>query len=178
MANNAENVSIWWRHHVIYMCECPLHQVVWGRWYKMQLVTMFNTFTIFHFNLNNHAWLGSPSTLTRELNNTHPTIMNSDYNIIRTILVLSYQYSVYQKQTKACIKAKIDSVAMSPRNIGDKYRCRPHLRSHKCACKFLRVTERFNRSAPHSGRHMPTDHAVCSKASFLSHTAFYSKARR
>ena len=40
-------------------------------------------------------------------------------------------------------------VAMSPRYLGGNYRSRFHPRSRKCACQFLRETERvWNRTAP------------------------------
>ena len=39
-------------------------------------------------------------------------------------------------------------VAMSPRNLGGKYRCRPHPRSWKFTRQFLWEAEHVNRTAP------------------------------
>ena len=39
-------------------------------------------------------------------------------------------------------------VAMSPRNLGGKYHCRPHPRPRTCTRQFLSETERINRTAP------------------------------
>ena len=57
---------------------------------------------------------------------------------------------------------------MSPRYLGGNYRSRFHPRSRKCACQFLRETERVNskgaRAASSASRgDNEVDHAVCLK---------------
>ena len=47
-------------------------------------------------------------------------------------------------------------VAMSPRNLGGKYRCRPHPRPRTCMWQFLREPERVNRTVPEWRRHLTT----------------------
>ena len=64
---------------------------------------------------------------------------------------------------------------MSPRYLGGQYRSRLHPRSRKCACQFLRETERVksNCARPASSASRgdnEVDHAVCLKAEFQMHT--------
>ena len=67
-------------------------------------------------------------------------------------------------------------VAMSPRNLGGKYRCRPHPRWRKCTRQFFffREPERVNRNASEWRHHLHddniVDHVVYLKAEFLWHT--------
>ena len=64
--------------------------------------------------------------------------------------------------------------AMSPRNLGGKYRCRPHPQPRKFTRQFfLWEAQRVNRTAPASlldDRDNIVDHVVCLKAEFLQHT--------
>ena len=53
-----------------------------------------------------------------------------------------------KNQLKLESRAIAVGVAMSPRNLGGKYRCRPHPRSHKCTRQFLREEECVNQTAP------------------------------
>ena len=67
------------------------------------------------------------------------------------------------------------SVAMSPRYLGGKYRSRLYPRSRKCACQFLRETERVKSkcATPVSSASRgdnEVDHAVCLKVEFHMHT--------
>ena len=64
---------------------------------------------------------------------------------------------------------------MSPRNLGGKYRCRPHPRWRKCTRQFLfREPERVKRTASEWRHRLHgdniVDHVVCLKAEFLCHT--------
>ena len=64
---------------------------------------------------------------------------------------------------------------MSPRFFGGKYRSRLRPRSRKCACQFLRETERVKSSCARpassaSRGHNDVDHAMCLKAEFHMHT--------
>ena len=64
---------------------------------------------------------------------------------------------------------------MSPRYLGGKYRSRCHPRLRKCACPFLRQTERVKSNCARSvssdshGSN-EVDHAVCLKVEFQMHT--------
>ena len=40
-----------------------------------------------------------------DISNTHPTIINTDYNRMQTFLILNHQYSAYQKEIKAWIES-------------------------------------------------------------------------
>ena len=70
-------------------------------------------------------------------------------------------------------RAIIVGVAMSPRNIGGKYRCRPHSRWRKCTRQFFLGSRagQLNciRMASSLGDNI-IDHVVCLKAGFLWHT--------
>ena len=69
------------------------------------------------------------------VNNTHLSMINPDYNMMPAISIRIDQYTVYQKQIKS--RAITVGVAMSPRNLDGKYRCRPHPRSRKCTPQFF-----------------------------------------
>ena len=66
-------------------------------------------------------------------------------------------------------------VAMSPRNLGGKYRCHPHPRSRKCTRQVFAEAERIKSNYTRAtssldDRDNVVDHVVCLKAEFLWHT--------
>ena len=70
-------------------------------------------------------------------------------------------------------RATVVSVTLPPRYLGGKYHSHLHTRSRKCACQFLRETER-TRVKSNCARPVTSascgdnkvDHAVCLKVSF------------
>ena len=75
-----------------------------------------------------------------DVNNTHLSMINLDYNMMPTISVRINQYSLIlliKSKLKLESRAIAVGVAMSPRNFGGKYRCRPHPRWRKCTRQFF-----------------------------------------
>ena len=60
---------------------------------------------------------------------------------------LSTNILLIKSKLKLESRAIAVGVAMSPRNLGGKYHCRPHPRSRKFTRQFLREAERVNRTA-------------------------------
>ena len=126
-------------------------------------------------------WVVSPRGETThegvDVNNTHLSMINPpDYYMMLAISVTIYQYSAYQKQIKAWIESNGSRRCMSPRNIGGKYRCRPHPRWRKCTHQFFFFPEpeRVNGTASERRHRLHgdniVDHVVCLKVEFLWHT--------
>ena len=87
---------------------------------------------------------------------------------------LSTNILLIKSKLKLESRAIVVGVAMSPRNLGGKYRCRPHPRWPKCTRQFFfREPERVNRTASEWRHRLHgdniVDHVVCSKAEFLWH---------
>ena len=66
-------------------------------------------------------------------------------------------------------------VATSPRNLGGKYRCRPHPRPRTCTRQFFAGTRACSSNCTRvasslDDRDNMVDHVVCLKAEFLWHT--------
>ena len=70
---------------------------------------------------------------------------------------LSTNFMFIKSKLKLESRAIAVGVAMSPRNLGGKYRCRPHPRWRKCTRHRLHGDD-------------IVDHVVCLKAEFLWHT--------
>ena len=92
--------------------------------------------------------LGETTQEGADVNKIHPSMINPS-----TAWYEKFRHT--SKSLHSKIKFKFESraisvgVAMSPCNLGGKYRCRPHYRSWMCACHFfLRETEPGNRTAP------------------------------
>ena len=75
-------------------------------------------------------------------------------------------------------RAIVVGVAMSPRDLGGKYRCRPHPRRRKWTRQFLFFFVRSRACQSNCARVASSlcdnivDHVVCLKAEFLWHTVF------
>ena len=84
-----------------------------------------------------------------DVNNTHLSMINTDYNMLLAIFPsLSTNILLIKSKLKLESRAIVVGVAISPRNLGDKYRCRPHHRWRKCTRQFFfREAERVNRTA-------------------------------
>ena len=84
---------------------------------------------------------------------------------------LSTNILLIKSKLKLESRAIVVGVAMSPRNLGGKYRCRPHPRWRKCTRQFLPGTRACQSNCSHRlhGDNI-VDHAVCLKAEFLWHT--------
>ena len=90
---------------------------------------------------------------------------------------LSTNILLIKSKLKLESRAIVVGVAMSPRNLGGKYRCRPHPRWRKCTRQFFfPEPERVNRTASEWRRRLHgdniIDHVVCLKAEFMWHTVF------
>ena len=68
-------------------------------------------------------------------------MFDPDYNIMPLFLTATNILSI-KSNLKFESRTHGVFVAMSPRNLGGKYHSRLHTRSQKCACQFLRETER------------------------------------
>ena len=55
-------------------------------------------------------------------------------------LSLSTNILLIKSKLKLELRAIVVGVAMSPHNLGGKYRCRPHTRWRKCTCQFFSGT--------------------------------------
>ena len=87
---------------------------------------------------------------------------------------LSTNILLIKSKLKLESKAIVVGVAMSPRNLGGKYRCRPHPRWRKCTRQFFFPGSRACQSncirmASSLGDNI-VDHVVFLKAEFLWHT--------
>ena len=100
-----------------------------------------------------------------DVNNTHLSMIKPDYNMMLAISVTIYQYSAYLNKLKLESRAIVVSIAMSPRNLGGKYRCRPTPRGESARASFFREPERVNRTASEWRHRLHddniVDHVVC-----------------
>ena len=109
-----------------------------------------------------------------DTNITHTIMFDPDHNMMPPFSTANNILFI-KSNSKFESKAIPVYVAMSPRYLGGKYRCRLHPRSRKCACQFLWQIERVKSncarpasSASHGDNDV--DHAVCLKAEFPMHT--------
>ena len=116
-------------------------------------------------------------TARDETTNTHPWLI-SMMAWLQKYWSLTTNILLIKSELKLESRASAVHVAMSPRNLGGKYRCRPNIGSLKYACHFWHETERVHRTAPRlslSVWRQLCRSVVCVKAEFLSHTAFSYK---
>ena len=87
---------------------------------------------------------------------------------------LSTNILLIKSKLKLESRAIVVGVAMSPRNSGGKYRCRPTPGGESARASFILEPERVNRTAPEWRHRLHgdniVDHVVCLKAEFLWHT--------
>ena len=99
----------------------------------------------------------------------------ADYNMMPLFFSTATNIPLIKSNLKSESRATTVSAAVSPRYLGGKCRSRLHPRSRKCACQFLRETERVksNCARPASSASRgdnEVDHAVCLKVEFQMHT--------
>ena len=115
-----------------------------------------------------------------DVNNTHPSMINPDYNMILANLTLNYQNLLTKCKSKFESRAIPVRVAMLPRNFEDKYHSRPHPLLMKCEARAISRDPVLMRAIELrlslDWCHLPGDDDAlimrcCLKASFLLHTA-------
>ena len=115
-----------------------------------------------------------------DVNNTHPSMINPDYNMILANLTLNYQYLLTKCKSKFESRAIPVRVAMLPRKFEDKYHSRPHPLLMKCEARAISRDPVLMRAIELrlslDWCHLPGDDDAlimrcCLKASFLLHTA-------
>ena len=72
-----------------------------------------------------------------DVNNTHISMINPDYSMMLAISVRIDHILLIKSKLKLVSRAIAVGVAMSPRNLGGKYRWRPHPRPRKFTCQFF-----------------------------------------
>ena len=69
--------------------------------------------------------------------NTHTIMFDSDYNMMPQFFSTATNILLIKSNWKSKSRATALSVALSPCDLGGKYRSRLHPRLRKCACQFL-----------------------------------------
>ena len=72
-----------------------------------------------------------------DVNNTHLSMINPDYNMMQAFPFVATNILLIISKLKLESRAIAVGVAMSPRNLGGKYRCRPHHRPQTCTRQFF-----------------------------------------